>query len=366
MIWLFIFFSIIHVLFFTILAFKWKRINHEVSAEELGFSVLIPVRNEAQTIRGILECLSLQEYPKSKFEIIVIDDFSEDDTIQVLTKASNEFAMPVRVISLKNELEKGKKHAISRGVEASRFDYIITTDADCKMGPHWISSYSKYFENNKMLAGPVSIEGASLFSRLQQLEFAGLIGFGAVTIEADNPSMCSGANLGFSKDAFIHVEGYQNNIHLPSGDDEFLLYNILKRYPGAASFIKDQRAVVTTQPHASLASFINQRTRWTSKWKHHKNWKLQATAVLFFMDYFSILILYLGMIFGWFDLLLGIIFLGLRFVAEAIFILSINQFMGNKGGIVHLLALQFIYPFHVLLMGLKSIFGNYTWKGRTY
>ncbi|MEP0987337.1 glycosyltransferase [Ekhidna sp.] len=361
-------FTLLHVLFYLRLARGWKKIPIIRSKESMiPFSVIIPVRNEENTIESILRNLNIQDYPKELYEVIVVDDFSEDETINKLKQLSGSLDITLRVIHLEDKKINGKKQALTAGVIAAVHETILTTDADCELDENWIRSYNDAFDElTNMVAGPVAIRGKGLFARLQQVEFAGLMGFGAVTISDENPSMCSGANLGFRKKAFEEVGGYANNLFTPSGDDEFLLFNIMKRFPRSTRFLKAKNAVVNTPAHVNIGSFINQRSRWTSKWKHNKNWKVRLNAVLFFFDY----LVFYGAIVGVFLQLIDPIFIAgialLRFYSMYIFVAPVNTFMNGKKTFLPLLVFQIIYPLHVLFMGMNSIFGSYTWKGRKY
>ena len=361
-------FTVLHAVFYIHLAYHWKRIQKPTIKEaQVSFSVIIPVRNESENIEGILSCLENQSYPKELYEVLIIDDFSEDDTVDRVKKIAQSTNLSIQLIGLTDADCQGKKYALTEGVKQSKYDHIITTDADCRMEANWLKSYNNIFDQDlNMVAGPVSIDGNGLFGRLQQVEFAGLIGFGAVTLQEENPSMCSGANLGFKKDAFKAVGGYENNFFIPSGDDEFLLYNIMKKFPHSTKFLKESEAVVHTSGHTRLSSFINQRTRWTSKWKYNRNWKVRFGAVLFFLDYlflFSALILMgIGKISSYYMVSV----LLLRFSSLFLFVSPINRFLKGKSSLFPLLILQIIYPLHVLFMGMNSIFGTYTWKGRKY
>ena len=361
-------FTILHVFFYLRLAFGWKKIPEVYSNESLiPFSIIIPVRNEAETIGQILNHLNGQDYPLDLFEVIVVDDFSNDDTVDEVTQVSDSLDVTVRLIQLEDENKQGKKHALTAGVKAASHETIITTDADCWFGKQWIRTYNDTFdETTNMVAGPVAIRGEGLFARLQQVEFSGLMGFGAVTISEENPSMCSGANLGFRKSAFEEVGGYTDNLFTPSGDDEFLLFNIMRKFPHSTKFMKSQDGIVSTSAHSKLTAFINQRTRWTSKWKHNKNGKVRVSAVLFFLDYLLFYVAVAGAFLAWFNpLLIGGIVLA-RFISMFVFVVPINRFLKGKGAFVPLVVFQIIYPLHVLFMGMNSIFGSYTWKGRRY
>lgn len=330
-------------------------------------SVIIPVRNEKHAIGQILKHLNKQDYPRELFEVIVVDDFSDDGTVDQVLQSMDALDINIRLVQLNDKSNQGKKHALTAGVKAADHEIILTTDADCWFGERWIRSYNDTFdETTNMVAGPVAIRGKGLFARLQQVEFSGLMGFGAVTISEENPSMCSGANLGFRKRAFEEVGGYTDNLFTPSGDDEFLLFNIMRKFPHSTKFMKTQDGIVSTLAHTNLGAFINQRTRWTSKWKHNKNRRVRISAVLFFLDYLFFYVAVVGAFTGWFNqFLIGAIVL-FRFVSMFAFVAPINRFLKGKGAFGPLMIFQIIYPLHVLFMGMNSIFGSYTWKGRKY
>lgn len=367
MIYFLVLVSVFHAFCLLFLAWHWKKLPiTEKRSSKATISIVIPVRNEAFVLQKLLLCLEYQEYEKERYEVIVVDDFSEDSTAEIVRQQQKELTMNLRLIQLKDTSKSGKKYAITKGVEHASFDFILTTDADCQMGAHWLASYSGKIHHHKFIAGPVVLKGKGLFSSLQQMEFSALIGYGAITLENNSPSMCSGANLGFDKQAFFEVGGYANNIHIPSGDDEFLLFNIQKKYPSHTSFLKNKAAMVVTNTHTSIYKFMNQRIRWTSKWKYNKNPDLRWTAVLFFFEYVCFLWLSYETIAGHFSIVHYLILMTLHAIALAMYIVPIQRFMGLKTKWPALILLQIIYPFHVIFMGVNSIFGNYTWKGRKY
>lgn len=361
-------FTLLHVFFYLNLSLGWRKISQTYERKPLTrFSIVVPVRNEENNIVQLLAGLDNQDYPTELFEVIIVDDFSTDQTISAIKEIKASLDINVRIIELTDKEEQGKKHALTAGIRASEFDTILTTDADCSLSPNWIKSYNGTFdESTNMIAGPVAIYGDGMFARLQQVEFSGLMGFGAVTISHENPSMCSGANLGFRKKAFEEVGGYTDNLFIPSGDDEFLLYNIMHAFPNTTIFLKNQDAVVNTPAHTQLRSFINQRIRWTSKWKFNKNWKVRLSAILFFLDYVVFYGALVGSVIGLFNPTFALTIIALRFVSLYLFIAPINRFMKGKASFWPLLIFQIIYPMHVLFMGMNSIFGSYTWKGRKY
>lgn len=360
-------FSLGHVLFYLILSWKWSRIKPFKDGVESSFSIIIPARNEEANIRKIILDLENQTTEKTKYEVIVVDDFSTDETKKLVSEFIETTNVDLKLLELNDPKLLGKKNALTKGIEEAKNEIILTIDADCRVESKWVESYARAFNNNtQIVAGPVSLEGKGIFANMQMTEFAGLIAFGGVTLSSNNPSMCSGANLGFRKSAFNAVGGYQGNLGIPTGDDEFLLYDIIKKYPGSGRFLKSKEGIVKTKTQPTFQSFLSQRSRWTSKWKYNKNWKLKLTAVLFFIDYLFFLAAVLGTIFGYFmPVFIGVIFL-LRFLANYTLVKKASNFLDHNSVLGPLILLQLFYPFHVLIMGVKSIFGGYTWKGRTY
>ncbi len=204
----------------------------------------------------------------------------------VLTFASQD----PRFILLASRGE-GKKEALTTGINSSRGEIIVTTDGDCRVSVEWLKTVQKYFQapRTKMVFGGVKLEGSSFFSALQSHEFLSLLGTGAATLWYGFPSMCNGANLAFRKAIFFEVGGYANNLHIPSGDDEFLMRKIFQLYPDGIQFVSDSDAVVYTPASPELKEFVHQRVRWAGKWKHDLSSWNAVLAIFIFCFQLSVL-----------------------------------------------------------------------------
>ena len=136
-----------------------EQVRPEQSATQ--FTVIIPARNEAANIKACVDSILNQDYPTDAFEIIVIDDFSEDDTAFIVEALHQQHAN-VHLLKLADyfkphELTAFKKKAIEKAVSHAKGDWIITTDADCKVPTHWLSLYHAYIvkERPVFVAAPV-------------------------------------------------------------------------------------------------------------------------------------------------------------------------------------------------------------------
>lgn len=325
--------------------------------KEKFISVVIAVRNEAHHIERLLQNLLTQQY--ENFQVIIVDDASTDDTFISLDTLSNP-----RLSVFRNP-GQGKKSALTYGISKARGSIIATTDADCILSPRWLKSINEYFQNetlNFLFGGVKFISKRSFFSVIQSLEFASLIGSSAATSAMKIPVMCNGANLAYRKDVFDAVKGYEGNMHVPSGDDEFLMRKINHKYPGSVRFAAATEMIVKTEPLPDINSFFQQRIRWASKWRHNSSWQAIALAFLILLTQFTT-IMVIGITITEPDPLI-LFALGVKVFTEFIFLSRVCFFLGIPWNWLAFMVLQFIYPFYVVTVGVSSNFLSYHWRGR--
>lgn len=346
----------------------WKRAAHASRNSSLTsfVSVIVPFRNEANTLAFLLEDLSKQKY--LAFEIILVNDHSEDDSLKVISRIcekSSRLKEQVRVVHCTEH--SGKKAALTLGIVQAKGDIILTTDADCRVGNEWVESMLSHFtDDTMMVVGGVRLSASSFFEKLQQLEFVSLIGSGAATLGWNLPSMANGANLAYRKIAFEKVGGYAGNEHIPSGDDEFLLRKIVDQYSEAVRFADHPTSIVETRPADTLKTFIQQRLRWAGKWRMHTGLfsKVLALSIFFFqLTFLTLPILLMFKIIAW---PLALVVMGCKVVGEFLFLYPVSHRLGVKFPWLAFGALQFIYPYYVVAVGLLANGSKYTWKGRTF
>lgn len=364
----FLLLSLIRIIFVQLLSIMWSRIpGVRTDASGITFSILIPVRNEAENIVRLLEDLENQNYPFNLFDVIVADDHSEDNTHGLVESFAKKSSLNIQVVQLEEQM--GKKAAISTAIKKAKNEYILATDGDCRLSPNWIKSYAAGYSENRetlMITGPVSMKAENLFTNMQRLEFAALLGFGSSSLQMGIPGTCNGANLSYKRSVFHEVGGYQGNEKIPSGDDEFLMFKIFKKYPGGIRFLKSLDAVVTTQAKKTVRDLVNQRIRWSSKWRFHKSKYVTLAALLFFVDYVVLTGTVVMTLFGFLNYELVASILLLRWLTEYFFISGVIRFLDGKSRWFHFLLMQIIYPPFVIFLGIASIFGIYHWKGRAY
>jgi cellulose synthase/poly-beta-1,6-N-acetylglucosamine synthase-like glycosyltransferase len=326
-------------------------------------SVIVAVRNEEHSINGLLESLRRQDYPHNNFEIILVDDHSTDRTEQIVHSWISKNSH-INTSCIKST-EQGKKRALTEGILKAKGNIILTTDADCYIPSDWMSRMVRSFSaETTMVVGLVKIQpGNSLFSRLQAIEFSSLMGSGVALLSLGFPVMSNGASLAFRKTSFVEVNGYEGNFHIPSGDDEFLMRKLSKKFPGSVKPIHFSSEPVATRAHTSLKEFVNQRLRWAGKWKNNDSIVAKGLAFFILMFQLTIILAFSLLIINEYRVVVSIL-LGIKFLLEGYFLFYVNRNTSQQFSWTAFLWLQVIYPFYVLIIGTLSQLLDYEWKDR--
>ncbi len=348
----------------------WFRIKRP-KLQPVNFStkvtVMVAARNEEEKIAYTIDDILAQDYPKHLTEIIFVDDHSTDRTSAIIRSYADR---SVKLLQLNEDkpLNSYKKKAIAEAIALSTGELMVATDADCRMGPQWLSTIVNYYEthNPVMISSPVAFfEENSLFERLQTLEFSYLIGIGAAFIGNNRASTCNGANLAYRKDVFYEVGGFKGIDELASGDDELLLQKVAVRHAGKIGFLKLPEAIVYTHAKQNLREFLSQRRRWASKSTKYKDKRIVALAVTMWLYNVTLLVNAVMSFYDVYFFKLLLVQFAFKLVVESVFLFSITSFFKRMNLVVLLFLLS---PLHVLYLVYIGMVGNsrkYIWKGRT-
>lgn len=353
---------VVYLLLMACLLTGWRRAApsaQQTSGKDPLISVVVAVRNEENNIPKLLASLAAQDY--GHFEIIIVNDDSEDETLWAISQSG------LKNLRVVHSPGKGKKAALAAGIRVAKGSIIATTDADCIVPSGWLRQIREPFRDRQtmLVFGGVRMEGdGSFFSTLQAMEFASLIGSGASTASLGFPTMCNGANLAFRKMAFAEVNGYHGNMEIPSGDDEFLMRKIRARYPNSIRFIWSNDAIVTTQVAQSVTSFLHQRIRWASKWKHNSSLYTSALAVVVLLFQVAFVVNW-GYLFTSSILTAGFL-MTLKMIPEAAFMLQVCRFLNIRWKWTAYFVLQIAYPLYVIGIGIGSFVRPFEWKHRVF
>lgn len=336
------------------------------SGKRTFVSILVPVRNEEKTIGECLKSLSLLNYPRELFEIILIDDHSTDETLEIAKHFGKDFHS---LSILKNDPDSiGKKRALTVGVRAAKGELIVTTDGDCIVPVNWIKIIVSVYENEQaaFIAGPVAyVKKSGLLRQLLQIEQIVLQLVSGGSMEMGFPMMCSGANLAYKKDFFMEVGGYENDQYA-SGDDMMLMQKAQKIAPGKLKFISDHKALVVTKPANNLSEAIQQRSRWISKFSTFKNVWITGTGMVVFLANFFVVFLGLFSIGNHLFVEPFIWTFCLKMLIDLLLLSLAVPFFREPHLLLFALLEEIFYPFLVLVSAIAKLSGSFSWKGRNW
>lgn len=226
-IYLFLLFWVIRVYFLIAYFFKlalYKPENQDQSVKS-GVSVIICAHNEYHNLK--LKLTSILEQDYSDFEVIVVDDRSEDGTHELLLSYQKRFPH-LKMIKVKetNQGANPKKNALSIGISSAQNEIILLTDADCAAKSKlWIDKMAQcYKENTEIVLGASLYEKKKSvlnhFIQFETIQTAALYLSFALKRE---PYMGIGRNLSYKKSFFLRNNGFNDHLSVTGGDDDLLV-----------------------------------------------------------------------------------------------------------------------------------------------
>lgn len=257
-----------YLYFFTgIIARRRKEKKNKIvtQGEPQPVSVIICARNEEDNLRNFLPLVLQQEYPE--YEVIVVNDGSTDDTVEVLEELQKTFphlrytSIERRPTSIKYPLSP-KKMAITMGVKASNYEQLLFIDADCRpASSQWLSlmarnftpttefvlGYGGYFQEKGFVSRLVSYD--TLLIAIQALGMA----------HRGIPYMGVGRNMAYRKSTFFRLKGFAGHLHVISGDDD-LIVNKAGTSDNTCVEV-NEKAKTCSNPSTSFKEWFSQKRR---------------------------------------------------------------------------------------------------------
>jgi cellulose synthase/poly-beta-1,6-N-acetylglucosamine synthase-like glycosyltransferase len=341
------------------------------AAPSVSFSVIIPARNEEMQIAKCLHTVLNQNYPATLYEVIVINDHSTDNTVEIIQAFQQQHAnlqlLHLKDLIIDTTLNSYKKKAIEIAIKRAKGEWIVTTDADCIIKENWLFTFNAFIKSHEpvFVAAPVKFVNTGTFlSLFQCLDFMSLQGITAAAVSNGFHSMCNGANLAYNKAVFNEVSGFSGIDNIASGDDMLLMHKVYLKHPGKVNFLLSHEVITETFPMSDWASFFNQRIRWASKAETYDDKRIFWVLLSVYLLNAALAILLL--VAFWLPYLFGYWFLvvACKTIVELRFMLPVAGFFGQKKLLRWFPVMQ---PFHILytvVAGWLGKFGSYKWKGR--
>jgi glycosyltransferase involved in cell wall biosynthesis len=224
--------------FFIFSKFSFHKQKFIEYKENLPVSIVITANNDAHHLIKTLPELLTQDYPC--FEVVVVNDNSDDETRQVITDFQSRFNN-LKLINLESSVTtiKGKKFPLSLGIKEASNEHILLTDSDCVPASNqWLKLMARHFNDSiKIVLGYSNIHNrAGLFSgliRFDKLHQA--IQYFSYCL-AKIPFMGVGQNLAYTKTIFFNNNGFASQNHLQFGDDDLFINKVANSYNCAIEY----------------------------------------------------------------------------------------------------------------------------------
>lgn len=244
--------------FFSRLAFYKPR---KVSGEKPPVSVIVLARNQYNDLQRTLPVLLGQDYPE--FEIVVVDDNSDDGSDEMLEKLAEQHAN-LRVVKLTQSLNwfKGRKFPLSLGIKSANHDVLLLTDIQFQpAGKNWISEMAaSYSPNTEIVLGYSTYHTpAKLNKWLRFMAFYdGLLYLSMALSGLTFKGI--GSNLSYRKSLFYRNKGFSSHYVINAGDDELFVNKTAIRNNVRVQ-ISNESLVKSLKPVSVLQWLENEKIR---------------------------------------------------------------------------------------------------------
>ena len=332
-----------------------------------SFSIIVPFRNEASNLGTLMTSLKQLEYPSELYEILMIDDDSEDDSVQIIQEQNGP--LNVTVIPNQRHTKSPKKDAISLGVSQSKYDWIVTTDADCSVPKHWLNSFDSLIQNVQVefIAAPVVFNRSKQFLGVFQiLDMLSLQTVTAACFKLKQPILCNGANLAYAKSLFHEVNGFEGNEDISSGDDIFLMEKAFNLRPNSVHYLKSSDAIVDTNTQPTLASLIQQRIRWASKTSAYNRSFGKLVGLLVLLMNAAVVVAFMLLMTKGIDYHIAMSMLLIKMLVDVWCVYCSAKFMKRTAELVWFPISSLVYPLFTVYIAVRASISGYTWKHRRF
>ncbi|HEX2869266.1 MAG TPA: glycosyltransferase [Ignavibacteriales bacterium] len=334
-------------------------------------SVIVAARNEEDNIPDLLECLSGQSY--KNYEVIIVDDNSTDSTkslaeeIICREKDSKEEFPEIRVIPARENIHNWgpKKNALHTGIELSKGEIILTTDADCRPSGDWVAEIvSFYGEGIGCVAGYTRLESSKkgFLEKLKSLESLAMAIIAMSFIGLKKPYIAGGGNFSYRKDLYNKLGGFGDAAVIAAGDDDLFVQKASKVTKVAYATSKGSivKSILKND------NYINRKKRHIAITKHY-SYDLLALgalvfsfiAILFMAIAFSIVTMNMPMF------KISMVVFMLKVLID-IFVLDLgSRQLHDKYNLFEVLLTELlVFPYTIVLQPF-SLIGKIKWKDRS-
>lgn len=269
----------LQIFFFLVLCLALARWKPTSAPPRLPpISLIVCAHDDEPHLRKLVPLLLGQSYPD--FEVIIVDDRSNDGTYDFLLDLTRDSRIKMVRITQTPDHIPGKKYALTLGIRAAKHEVILVTDADCQPdSAQWIQAMASHLQPQHDFVVGVSpylrrrgflnlfIRFESLITSIQMAGFA----------LAGMPYMAVGRNLLYRKDVFLRSKGFNRHLQVTGGDDDLFLNENATRQNVAICLLP--AALVMSEPQVRWRDFFTQKLRHLHAGKFYRPWHRLVLAV---------------------------------------------------------------------------------------
>ena len=242
-----------------------------INAKNIPISVIVCAKNEEENIKKYIPILAQQDYPI--FELVLIDDASSDETLEVFEAFEQQYTN-IRLVKVKNNeaFWGNKKYALTLGIKASKYEHLLFTDADCfPNSKDWITHMVTHFNSDTKIVlgygGYTKIANSFLNKIIRYETVLTAIQFFSWA-KIGRPYMGVGRNLAYKKEVFFDVNGFIDHIQVRSGDDDLFINQAANA--GNTSIAITTESFTYSEPKKTFKDWFKQKRRHAATAEHYK------------------------------------------------------------------------------------------------
>ncbi|MEO0059186.1 MAG: hypothetical protein RLZZ312_833 [Bacteroidota bacterium] len=251
--------------------FSFSKKNQKSVKKEIPISVIVCAKNEQENVVKYIPLLAEQQY--TNFEIVLIDDASRDDTLEVFEEFEKKYNNIKLVKVENNEAFWGnKKFALTLGIKAATKPNLLFIDADCyPISKDWITEMSQCFDDEKTI-----ILGYGAYEKIDNSFLNKLIRFETLLTATQyfswakigRPYMGIGRNLGYKTAEFYAANGFINHMKIRSGDDDLFINSVSNK--ANTAICSDMDSFTYSVPKTTFLEWFAQKRRHVSTARYYK------------------------------------------------------------------------------------------------
>ncbi|WP_177732840.1 glycosyltransferase [Flavobacterium inviolabile] len=274
----------------------------KITPKRIPVSVIVCAKNEAENVTKFIPLLAEQNYPD--YEIVLIDDASSDDTLEIFEAFEKQYSN-VRLVKVQNNeaFWGNKKFALTLGIKAAKKEYLLFTDADCyPTSKDWIMNMTSQFTLHKTI-----ILGYGAYEKIKGSFLNKIIRFETVLTAVQyfswakmgRPYMGVGRNLAYKREEFFKVNGFMDHMKIRSGDDDLFINQASNSKNTTICYAPESFTV--SAPKTTYSEWFKQKRRHVSTASFYKGFDKFQLGLFYFSQlfFFLLAIILLAFQFQW-------------------------------------------------------------------